>query len=147
MHGQPLKAKVDEIRRWHRARGWSDIGYHYVIDRDGKISVGRPVEKTGAHVKGHNRGTIGVCLLGGHGSSADDEFSDNFTISQDKALWSFLADLKQKHSITKVSGHNQYAPKACPGFNVPIWIRGHEQKPPKKRAFAGLRRFFKSLFG
>jgi hypothetical protein len=131
MHGQPLKAKVNEIRRWHRARGWSDIGYHYVIDRDGKISVGRPVEKTGAHVKGHNRGTIGVCLLGGHGSFADDEFSDNFTIAQEKALRSFLDDLKRKYQITKVSGHNQYAPKACPGFNVPIWLRKEQEAKPK----------------
>lgn len=145
-HGQPLKAKVDEIRRWHRARGWSDIGYHFVIDRDGRIMSGRAVERTGAHCKGHNRGTIGICLLGGHGSSADDEFSDNFTLAQDRALQKFIADLKGKHpTITKVSGHNQYAPKACPGFNVPIWMKSHQPKP-KKRRVSGLRKFFKTLF-
>lgn len=130
MHNSPLKAKVEEIRRWHKAKNWSDIGYHYLIDRDGTIMAGRPIERTGAHVKGHNTGTIGVCLLGGHGSSADDEFSDNFTIAQEKALRTFLAELKRRHlTVTKISGHNQYAAKACPGFNVPIWLRSHEKKP------------------
>lgn len=134
MQGKSLAAKVAEIKRWHtdpkpRGRGWSDIGYHYLIDRDGTVMVGRPVERTGAHTRGHNRKTIGVCLIGGHGSSADDDFSENFTASQDKRLNAFIAELKRRHpTIAKVSGHNQYAAKACPGFNVMIWSRRHKEK-------------------
>ena len=53
------------IRRWHLQRGWSDIGYHYVIGLDGKIEAGRPVSKIGAHAKGYNKTSIGICYIGG----------------------------------------------------------------------------------
>ena len=56
---------VADIRRWHKARGWSDIGYHYVVYRDGSVHKGRPVSKVGAHVRGRNRNTIGICYIGG----------------------------------------------------------------------------------
>ena len=128
----PLSRKVEEIRLWHtRDRGWKDIGYHYLIDRDGTIATGRPVEQVGAHVQGHNTGTIGVCLIGGHGSSETDRFDQHFTGAQEKALRTLLADLKRRHpGVTKISGHNQYAAKACPGFSVPAWYVG--AKPPVK---------------
>lgn len=127
-------AKVDEIRRWHkRDRGWRDIGYHYLIDRDGTLAAGRPVDQVGAHVQGHNTGTIGICLIGGHGSSEKDAFADHFTPAQDKMLRKVLSDLMRTYpTIRKVSGHNQYAAKACPGFNVPSWYaaaRATAQKP------------------
>lgn len=123
MAGRAMADKVAEIRRWHmQDRGWKDIGYHYLIDRNGQVAPGRPVEQVGAHVQGHNTGTIGVCLFGGHGSSETDRFEENFTTHQDKALRTLLADLKRKHpGVVKISGHNQYAAKACPGFNVPEW--------------------------
>lgn len=130
MDGRPLTDKIAEIDRWHRARGWSGIGYHYLIDRDGKVGEGRPVEKTGAHVKGHNTGTIGICLIGGHGAAKDDEFSDHFTQAQDKALRKLITKLRREHpSIRYVSGHNQYANKGCPGFYVPVWIEGAKPAP------------------
>lgn len=118
--------KVAEIRRWHvQDRGWSDIGYHFVIDRDGTVVVGRPVEKSGAHTKGHNADSIGISLMGGHGSASSDAFDDHFTIDQDEALRKLIDRLRSQYpSITKISGHNQYAPKACPGFSVPNWIVG-----------------------
>jgi N-acetylmuramoyl-L-alanine amidase len=120
---RPTAEKVAEIRRWHiDDRGWKDIGYHYLIDRNGTVATGRPVEQVGAHVAGHNTGTIGVCLIGGHGSSETDRFEWHFTAAQDKALRVLLADLKRQHKgIVKISGHNQYAAKACPGFYVPTW--------------------------
>ena len=55
-------ATIDE---WHKARGWRGIGYHYVIGLDGMIEYGRPITETGAHVKGHNKGSIGICYIGG----------------------------------------------------------------------------------
>ena len=119
--------KVEEVRRWHLDRGWSDIGYHYLIDRNGQVVEGRPVEKTGAHVKGHNTGTIGISLFGGHGSSAGDKFEDNFTEDQEQSLKRLIVDLTNRFpDIRKITGHNQYAAKACPGFSVPAWL---DQKP------------------
>ena len=56
---------VAEIRRWHLKRGWSDIGYHYLIHLDGKIEEGRPIERMGAHTTGQNRNSIGICYVGG----------------------------------------------------------------------------------
>ena len=131
MEGAKFRAKVDEVRRWHLGRGWSDIGYHFLIDRDGSVLPGRPIERTGAHVKGHNTGTIGIALFGGHGSSENDYFEDNFTPAQDFALRQLLHKLQAEYGIKKVTGHNQYAAKACPGFNVPRWLA---KKPPRKMA-------------
>ena len=120
----PTQDKVNEIRRWHMSKNppWRDIGYHYIVDRNGTVATGRPVEQVGAHVKNHNTGTIGVCLIGGHGASASDQFEDHFTTLQDKALRQLIKDLKTRHNIVKVTGHNQYSAKGCPGFYVPKWL-------------------------
>lgn len=116
----------DEIRRWHvEERGWSDIGYHYVITRNGVVVQGRSLDKIGAHVKGHNKGTIGICLVGGKGGTAHDKFRENFTKEQDFALRKLIDELKDRFvSVNKVSGHNEYAAKACPCFDVQEWITG-----------------------
>jgi len=134
MRDAKTPAKVAEIRRWHvQDRGFSDIGYHYVIDRDGTVAKGRAVERVGSHVKGHNTGTIGVCLVGGFGSAATDKFEEHFSWQQHKALAALLVDLrKQFPGILKVSGHNQYASKACPGFNVPSWYSAARAEVAKK---------------
>lgn len=127
--------KVSEIKRWHvEDRKWSDIGYHYLIDRNGTIASGRPVEKVGAHVKGRNKGTIGIALFGGHGSSEKDSFEDNFTPEQDFALRNLIAELSLKYGVKKVSGHNQYAAKACPGFDVPRWLARKPATADRTRA-------------
>ena len=131
MEGKPINEPIKEIDRWHRNRGFREIGYHYVIDRRGNVGLGRPVSSTGAHVKGHNTGTIGVCLLGGHGSASTDKFHDNFTPEQDKALRGFLKDMRKEFpTISKFSGHNEYANKACPGFRVEPWLMSDSPKAP-----------------
>lgn len=123
MQAASLADKTAEVRRWHvQDRGWKDIGYHYLIDRDGQIGAGRPLEQVGAHTQGHNTGTIGVTLIGGHGSAETDPFSKNYTPAQDAALRRVLANMQKRFGPLKVSGHNQYAAKACPGFNVPTWL-------------------------
>ena len=120
MAGNHIAAQIEEIRRWHKGRGWRDIGYHYIISRDGIVGEGRPVEQTGTHVRGHNTGTIGICLIGGHGSARDDHPLEHFTLKQMRALWDLVADLRKQYpAIERVTGHNQYANKACPGFYVP----------------------------
>ena len=115
--------QVDEIRRWHvEDNGWKDCGYHYVLTRDGTVVKGRPVDQVGAHVKGHNTGTIGVSLVGGKGGSADDTFSQHFTDAQNDALRNLIDALRRDFpAIKKISGHNEYAAKACPCFRVAAW--------------------------
>ncbi len=133
MHGQPTAKKVAEIRRWHvQERGWSDIGYHFLIDRDGTVAKGRPVNIPGAHVRGHNATTIGIALIGGHGATATDAFEDHFTQEQNSALRGLIDELQRLYGPgLKISGHNEYANKACPGFQVKRWLK---RKPPARKS-------------
>lgn len=160
MADSSVQEKVDEIRRWHvNGNGWSDIGYHAVIDRDGAKAPGRPIQRAGAHTKGHNSNSIGVSLVGGHGSSEQDQPLDNFTQEQLTSLRQYLKDMMTDlPSIKLVSGHNQYAAKACPGFHVPTWYASEtqpearppappEQEVPDQGVWAALIAAILSLFG
>jgi hypothetical protein len=132
MADQSVEAKRDEIDRWHRDRGFNSFGYHYLIDRDGQTCAGRGLEEQGAHTYGHNDDSIGICLVGGHGSSSTDAFSTNYTDAQDQALRVLINELKIRiPTIKKVSGHNDYTnAKACPGFKVERWLAN---KPPERK--------------
>lgn len=123
--------KVAEVKKWHVSppNNWDDIGYHYLIDRDGTVVAGRPIEKAGAHTQGKNANSIGISLFGGHGSNANDPFEKNFTPEQDEALRSLITGLEAQYpTITKISGHNEYANKACPGFKVKGWLEGKPER-------------------
>lgn len=121
--GQPTSAKIAEVKRWHvEENGWADIGYHYLIDRDGTTQTGRPLNVKGAHTKGKNKGSIGIALFGGKGSNENDAFSDNFTPEQDAALRKLVSQLESEFPGVAVHGHNEFSAKACPGFNVPKWF-------------------------
>lgn len=116
--------KVAEIRRWHvEERGWRDIGYHFVIDRSGDTVEGRPIEEIGAHVRGHNRNSIGICLVGGWGGATTDQFEEHFTELQRQALWKLLDDLTAQFPNARIRGHNEVAAKACPCFDVSEFIQ------------------------
>ena len=106
---------VADIRRWHLDRGWSDIGYHYLVHIDGTIERGRPVGVVGAHVGGKNTGTIGVCYVGGvrNGKSADTR-----TVAQTESLIKIINSLQLVFGHLKVVGHRDLAPTECPGFDV-----------------------------
>ena len=109
---------VDTIREWHvNGRGWSDIGYHWVIRLDGSIEVGRPLEKSGAHTKGHNKDSVGVCYIGG--CDADGKPKDTMNPEQEKAWRMIVLSLRTLYGnhIT-IHGHNEFANKACPSFTV-----------------------------
>jgi hypothetical protein len=125
MAGRPGLDKVAEIRRWHvQDTGWSDIGYHYVIDRDGGVYRGRSEQKVGAFEPKTNARAIGICLVGGYGSSATDAFSQHYTPEQEATLRRLISALQDKHAgITRVTGHNDYSTKACPGFKVDRWLK------------------------
>lgn len=116
---------VEEIRKWHLEQGFSDIGYHYVIKRNGELEVGRPIDKPGAHCKGHNARSIGVCLVGGVDKYAGKLVSScNFTELQWNALDLLVTNLLGKyHSIRSVHGHNEFAAKDCPCFDVQEWAK------------------------
>lgn len=109
----------DEIRQWHLQRGWSDIGYHYVIRRNGDIELGREPHVQGAHVAGHNQDNLGICLVGGCDSQMKAQ--DNFTLAQRKTLFSLINRLQQKYTIDDrhVTAHSQWNPtKACPVIKI-----------------------------
>lgn len=115
---------VVEIRRWHtdpepRGNGWSDIGYHYVIRRDGTVELGRPELVAGAHTRGQNKHSIGICVVGGRGKGGVAE--TNFTHQQWSALRKLVARLTQKYPDAEVYGHNDFSSKACPTFNAQEW--------------------------
>ena len=108
-----------EIDRWHRERGWLGIGYHYVIRRDGRVENGRPLEKAGAHVQGLNANSIGICLVGG--LNAKGQPAPEFTAEQWDALETLVRTLKKQFPNARIAGHNEFAAKACPSFNVQEW--------------------------
>ena len=108
---------VDTIRRWHLNRGWSDIGYHYVIDLKGNINAGRPIELMGSHTKGFNKGSIGIAYVGG--VEADGKTpKDTRTKAQKDAIIRLVKKLKGCYPDVTIHGHNEFSNKACPSYNV-----------------------------
>lgn len=113
--GRPVTVK--EIDTWHRARGWSGIGYHRVVHLEGLVEDGRPIDKIGAHVAGHNTGTVGLVYVGGVAKDGKTA-KDTRTPLQKKSLIAEIIDLRDRFGIRKISGHNEYAAKACPSFDA-----------------------------
>ena len=108
--------KAADIRSWHKARGFNDIGYHYVVDLDGTIEPGRDVTIAGAHTTGHNADSIGVCYIGG--ADTDMKPKDTRTEEQKTALRLLLKYLVQKYPGATIYGHRDFAQKACPSFDA-----------------------------
>ena len=115
------EVSVETIREWHtdpspRGRGWSDIGYHYVIHLDGKIELGRPREVQGAHVSGEHEDSIGICYIGG--VDAANEPKDTMTVLQAIAFVEIVKSLRLIFGKLSIHGHNEFSTKACPSFSV-----------------------------
>lgn len=108
---------VDTIRQWHLQRGFSDIGYHYVIYRDGSIHIGRDESIIGAHCTGHNANSIGVCYIGGCASDGKTP-KDTRTTGQRQSLVKLLKELKTKYPQASIHGHRDFSSKACPSFDA-----------------------------
>ncbi len=120
-----VRVTRDEIERWHLQKGWKGIGYHYVIEVDGALKEGRPLELPGAHVEGSNARSIGICLVG----------TDRFTAAQWETLRDLMTSLTNRYQAALVRGHRDYSPdldgdgliepweffKLCPGFDVKTW--------------------------
>ena len=108
---------VADIKRWHLQRGFSDIGYHYVIYRDGSIHTGRDESIIGAHCTGHNTNSIGVCYIGGCISNGKTP-KDTRTPQQKQSLVKLLKELKTKYPQASIHSHRDFANKACPSFDA-----------------------------
>ena len=125
VHCSATKPDMDigakEIREWHRDRGWKDIGYHFVIRRNGRLELGRSLREMGAHVKGHNDNSWGICLIGG--LDEENEPVNNFNPFQFITLQSLLETLYRLSPKAKVMGHRNFpdVAKECPCFDVIDW--------------------------
>lgn len=108
---------VEDVRRWHKQQGWSDIGYHYVIGRHGEKWTGRDVDVSGAHCEGHNRNSIGVCYIGGLDETGK-KAKDTRTLQQKAVMLSLLTELKRLYPQAKIYGHRDFARKDCPSFDA-----------------------------
>ena len=109
---------VNDIRTWHRQQGWSDIGYHYVIYRDGTINPGRDVDTIGAHTAGHNTNSIGICYVGGCATDGKTP-KDTRTPEQRQALTALLKMLREIYPSARIYGHRDFTNmKACPSFDA-----------------------------
>ena len=115
---------VDQIKKDHKEQGWSDIGYHYVIYRDGSIHEGRNVDIIGAHCEGYNSNSIGVCYIGGLENKPNVEYKklkakDTRTEAQKRALIDLLNKLKKYYPEAKIYGHHDFNKgKDCPSFDA-----------------------------
>jgi N-acetylmuramoyl-L-alanine amidase len=117
-----------DIRQWHRKQGWRDIGYHFVIKRDGTVETGRPVGMPGAHEPKINSQSIAICMVGGSPPLGSPEQKkglgeNNYTPPQWASLKKLVSDLHAKHPSAVVLGHRDVpgVRKACPSFDVKSW--------------------------
>lgn len=108
---------VEDIDKWHRARGFKKIGYHFVIYNDGSVHKGRDIEEIGAHCTNHNSRSIGICYIGGVAKDGKTP-KDTRTEPQKIALLELLKELKVKYPKAEIYGHRDFANKACPSFDA-----------------------------
>ena len=142
MASEGINEQLKEIDRWHRDRGFDMIGYSYLVSRNGEVVQGRPLEKTPAAQKGHNTGSIAICLIGGFGSDADDLATEHYTPVQLARAYSLIRELQEQFNVKNdnVIGHNRVSTKACPGFRVQKWLAGMslseatQKKPERTKA-------------
>lgn len=121
--------RIADIDRMHRMRGFLSVGYHYVIERDGKLQPGRKLTQRGAHVENFNHCSIGVCLIGGVDSKLKPEA--NFTDAQLATLKALVGTLSKAYPRAVVQGHRDFpnVAKACPSFDVRTWLDTGTIKP------------------
>lgn len=107
---------ANDITRWHKDRGFATIGYHYVVLLDGTIQQGRAEMVMGAHCKGYNANSIGICYIGGLDENGKSK--DTRTPEQKKSLLELLKRLKKDYPNATIHGHREFANKDCPCFDA-----------------------------
>jgi len=111
------KVTVADIDRWHKQRGFAKIGYHYVIGLNGERWLGRNISEIGAHCEGQNANSIGICYIGGLAADCKTP-KDTRTNMQKLALKTLIEEIKASYPAATIHGHNEFANKACPSFDV-----------------------------
>lgn len=106
-----------DIERWHKKQGWSAIGYHYVVYRDGSVHAGRDIDTSGAHCSGHNTHSIGVCYIGGM-DAENKKAKDTRTTEQKEALLTLLREMRKLYPSASIHSHRDFAKKDCPSFDA-----------------------------
>jgi N-acetylmuramoyl-L-alanine amidase len=105
--------RAEDIHRWHIGQKWDGIGYHYVICVDGSIERGRPEFWQGSHVRGHNKNTVGICLIG----------NGDFNKKQYESLSQLVTRLHFENASADIVGHYELdGAKTCPNFDVKQWL-------------------------
>lgn len=128
VHCSATKADMDitaaDIDRWHRQKGWKGCGYHYIIRRNGLIEKGRAENIAGAHCKGKNSKSIGICLIGGVATDGKTPEA-NYTDAQMRALQDITEQLVVRYPKAIVKGHRDFnSSKECPCFDAESWWKG-----------------------
>lgn len=145
-NGRPVT--VEQIREWHLDRGFQGVGYHFVITIDGMVHGTRPETTPGAHAKGYNACSLGVCMVGGTGG-ADPLNPGAYSAEQWEALRSLLWDLRVRYPDARICGHRDLSPdidgdgqiephewiKLCPSFDVAGWLGAGMVPDPKHVLF------------
>ena len=112
-HAEASNCTADQIHSWHLSNGWSGIGYHFFVRKDGTIYRGRPENMIGSHAKGANSDSIGICAEGNY-------MKETMTYAQKKSISELVTHLKNKYGITKVQRHKDVCSTDCPGVNYPF---------------------------
>ena len=128
-HAEAKSASVEEVNRWHLERGWTGIGYHYYIRKDGRIYRGRPEWAVGAHAKGHNDKSIGICCEGAY-------MTETMPEAQFDALVGLVREEMAKYPGAKVLRHRDVNSTDCPGVNLPWKALLAALSPEKKEETA-----------
>lgn len=111
-HAEAKSASVEEVNRWHLERGWTGIGYHFYIRKDGRIYRGRPEWSVGAHAQGHNKRSVGICCEGSY-------MTETMPKAQFDALVGLVHEEMAKYPGAKVLRHRDVNSTDCPGVNYP----------------------------
>lgn len=114
LHHRAGDGDVDSIDRLHKSNGWSCIGYHFYVTKDGKVYRGRPIESVGAHTSNHNKNSIGICF---EGNFETDEMPEE----QIKAGQDLIKEIQKQYGKLEIKKHNDYSSTACPGKNFPFY--------------------------
>ena len=123
LHHAAGNGSVESVHNYHKSLGWSGIGYHYYVRKDGSIYRGRPEEMVGGHTSGYNYCSIGVCA---EGNFETESMSD----AQREAIRALVLDIRTRYPDTQTIRHKDVAATACPGKNYPFdYIAASEPDP------------------
>lgn len=113
-HAAAVMCTAAQVDQWHKSNGWSGIGYHYFIRKDGSIYRGRPEWALGAHVQGMNNCSLGICAEGNY------DIEQTMPNTQYNAILALIADIHTRYPSAKVVGHKEIGSSDCPGRYYPL---------------------------